>query len=82
MTPEERAHDAYTLIMRTLNDTEVQHAIEHQIYHAIRAAVVAERERCAKIAEVMGNSMEAKNANRFVLADEIAAAIRAEVRTQ
>jgi hypothetical protein len=77
MTPEERARDIGYCTCANIAGEHGEHCIVTQIAAAIRAAVEAERERCAKLAYVMGDKMESQTMNRFLWADDVADAIRA-----
>lgn len=47
MTAEQQANLAWTKFLRDINVPEIEHALKHVVY----TAIMAERERCAKIAE-------------------------------
>lgn len=74
MTPEERAHHAVgDWIMGKLDMGE----LERLVAAAIREAIKAEREACAVFVFEMGDQWGRLASNRFIWADEAAAAIRA-----
>ncbi len=73
MTPEERADK---IINPTLEDGWSTRSMHWEIAHAIREAVAAETERCARVAE------RREFQNEITAPAQIAAAIRAQTSPQ
>jgi hypothetical protein len=75
MTPEERAK--YVLEPWGVNHPAYDNLFD-RIEQAIREAIAAERERCARVAEIQGKAISASDALIIATAHSIAAAIRSQ----
>lgn len=80
MTPQETAHIAWLKFQKHIDLLELQNAFERAIYDA----VLAERERCAKVAESFipsGFTSEGKAGDTYAIArDDRARTIAAVIR--